>query len=159
MFYTGLPTCIKQTETDPLTPSQLALTAPRGISALPGPVGKADLLTCRSADLHKTNRDRSSHPQSADADSPEGHLGPTRVHCTALHNTFCINTLQDMRAAKREHAYLVKHCILIIYESPTKLLREEVGAVGDDAVELTLRDGSGIVQSPDTGTVAHVMEP
>ena len=74
-------------------------------------------------------------------------------------NQLVISDIQDVRAAKREHAYLVKHCILIIYESPTKLLREEVGAVGDDAVELTLRDGSGIVQSPDTGTVAHVMEP
>ena len=39
------------------------------------------------------------------------------------------------------------------------LLREEVGAVGDDAVKLTLRDGTGVVQGPDTGTVAHVMEP
>ena len=71
-------TYIKQTETDPLTPSQLTLTAPGGISALPG---------------------------------------------------------------------------------PAFLLHEEVGTVGDDAVELTLRDGSGIVQGPDTSTVAHVMEP
>ena len=80
-------------------------------------------------------------------------------HLTASHNTLCINALQDMRATKREHAYLVKHCISIFYKLPTKLLREEVGTVGDDAVELTLRDESGIVQSPDTGTVAHVMEP
>ena len=64
-----------------------------------------------------------------------------------------------MRAPFWQHAYFIKYYISIIYESPTKLLREEVGTVGDDAVELTLRDGSGIVQGPDTSTVAHVMEP
>ena len=64
-----------------------------------------------------------------------------------------------MRAPFWRHAYLIKRCISIIYESPVKLLCKKVGTVGDDAVELTLRDGSGIVQGPDTGTVAHVMEP
>ena len=58
-----------------LTPDMLTHITPRGISALPGPVGEPTLL----APVDEKNETYVFNPRYADAYYPEGYFGPARA--------------------------------------------------------------------------------